>query len=212
MPGGNVFLCPRLALAVAGPRSDDRFAQRARREGYLSRAVYKLADICEEFTLIDEGETVVDLGASPGGWTQIALERVGEDGRVIAVDQQPIEVEDDRVTEVRGDITEESTVEAIRRAAGGPVDVVVSDMAPNLSGNYSMDHARSVHLAQTALDVASQVLRPGGATVVKVFQGDLFKDVYDEVGEAFAFHKGRKPEASRDESSETYLIGDRFRG
>jgi 23S rRNA (uridine2552-2'-O)-methyltransferase len=197
---------------VGGPRSDDEHAQRARREGYLSRAVYKLADICEEFALIEEGQTVVDLGASPGGWTQIALERVGDDGRVIAVDRQPVEVEDDRLDVVRGDVTEASTVDAIRRAAGGPINVVVSDMAPNLSGNYSMDHARSVHLANNALDVAREVLAPGGAVVIKVFQGDMFKDFYDEVGEDFAFHKGRKPEASRDESSETYVIGDRFRG
>jgi 23S rRNA (uridine2552-2'-O)-methyltransferase len=199
-------------LGVAGPRSDDRFARRAREEGYLSRAVYKLDDICEEFGLIDPGDTVVDLGASPGGWTQIALERVGEDGRVVAVDRQPIEVEDERVTQVRGDVTEEDTVDEIREAAGGPVDVVLSDMSPNLSGNYSMDHARSVHLAQNAVEVAGEILDLGGSVVIKVFQGDLFKDFYDEVGDRFAFHKGRKPEASRDESSETYVIGDRFRG
>lgn len=193
-------------------RSDDHYAQRARQEGYLSRAVYKLDEICEEFGLIDPGTRVVDLGASPGGWTQIALERVGEEGHVVAVDLQPIEVDDERVTVVRGDVTEEDTVDEIRQAADGPVDTVISDMAPNLSGNYSMDHARSVHLAQNALDVAGEVLELGGSVVIKVFQGDMFKPFYDEVGDRFAFHQARKPKASRDESSETYLIGDRFRG
>jgi 23S rRNA (uridine2552-2'-O)-methyltransferase len=197
---------------VGSPRSDDRYAQRAREEGYLSRAVYKLDEICDEFGLVDEGDTVVDLGASPGGWTQIALERVGEEGRVIAVDFQPIEVEDDRVTHIRGDVTEEETVEKIKQAAGGPVDVVLSDMAPNMSGNYSMDHARSAHLANNALEVADEVLDLGGSVVIKIFQGDMFKRFYDDVGDRFAFHQGRKPEASRDQSSETYVIGDRFRG
>lgn len=197
---------------MGSPRSDDRYARQARQEGYLSRAVYKLSEICEEFDLIHEGDTVVDLGASPGGWTQIALERVGETGRVVAADLQPIEVDDERVTHVRGDVTEKSTVDEIRQAAGGPVDVLLSDMAPNMSGNYSMDHARSVHLAQNALDVAVEVLDLGGSVVIKVFQGDMFKPFYDEVGDHFAFHQARKPEASRDESSETYLIGDRFRG
>ncbi len=201
----------RVRLLVGSRRSDDHYAKRAREEGYLSRAVYKLEEICEEFNLVDEGQTVVDLGASPGGWSQVAKERVGPDGLVIAVDLQPVDAED--VTTVRGDVTEEETIEKIREATEGrEVDVVLSDMAPNMSGNYSMDHARSVHLAQNALACARSLLEPGGALVVKVFQGDLFKEFYDEIGEHFAYHKARKPKASRSESSETYVIGDRFRG
>lgn len=191
-------------------RDRDRFYRKAQEEGYLSRAAYKLDEILEEHRILHEGDTVVDLGAAPGGWSQIALEHVGESGQVIAVDMRPVEAEG--VTVIRGDVTEEATLRRIHEAAGGPVDAIVSDMSPNISGNYSMDHARSVHLAQIALDTARRLLSRGGGFVVKVFQGDLFKDYYDEVGDLFDFHKATSPKASRKESSETYVVGERFRG
>lgn len=191
-------------------RSNDRFYQRAKEEGYLSRAAYKLKEICEERRVIPRDGSVVDLGAAPGGWSQVARERVGPEGTVVAVDLRPVEAEE--VTVVRGDITEEATLREIKQATGGPVDAVISDMSPKLSGNYSMDHARSVHLAEIALETAEVLLKTGGSFVAKVFQGDLFKDYYDAVGERFAYHKATSPEASRKESSETYVVGERFRG
>lgn len=188
----------------------DEYAQRARREGYLSRAAYKLEQILEDHYVLDEGDTVVDLGAAPGGWSQVAREHVGDEGHVIAVDKRPIEVED--VTVIRGDIEETATLRRISEAADLSVDAVISDMSPKISGNYSMDHARSVHLAQLALDTAEALLDPGGGFVAKVFRGDMFMDYYEEVGELFDFHKSTSPDASRDASSETYVIGERFEG
>jgi len=188
----------------------DEYAQWARREGYLSRAAYKLEQILEDHRIMAAGDTVVDLGAAPGGWSQVTRERVGPEGTVIAVDQRPIEAED--VTVIRGDITETETLRRISEAANMRVDAVISDMSPKISGNYSMDHARSVHLAELALDTAHRLLDEGGGFLCKVFRGDLFMDYYEEVGEAFDFHKSTSPDASRDESSETYVVGERYRG
>jgi 23S rRNA (uridine2552-2'-O)-methyltransferase len=197
-------------VAPSGHGRDlDQYHRKAKEEGYLSRAVYKLDELCDEFHLIDEGDCVVDLGAAPGGWSQIARERLGPEGTVVAVDKRPIEAED--ATVVRGDVTEESTLVEVYEALGGPADAVISDMAPNLSGNYSMDHARSIHLARTALDAARKLLRPGGSFAVKVFEGDLFKEFYDEVGDAFDYSQARTPKATREGSSETYVIGERLR-
>lgn len=197
-------------MAGSRGRDGDHYYQKAREEGYLSRASYKLKQILEEHWIIEEGDTVVDLGAAPGGWSQVALEEVGPEGHVIAVDKRPIEAEG--VTVVRGDIEETATLRRISEAADLSVDAVISDMSPKISGNYSMDHARSVHLAQLALDTAEALLDPGGGFVAKVFRGDMFMDYYEEVGELFDFHKSTSPDASRDASSETYVIGERFEG
>lgn len=197
-------------MAGSRGRDGDHYYQKAREEGYLSRASYKLKQILEEHWIIEEGDTVVDLGAAPGGWSQVALEEVGPEGHVIAVDKRPVEAEG--VTVVRGDIEETATLRRISEAADLSVDAVISDMSPKISGNYSMDHARSVHLAQLALDTAEALLDPGGGFVAKVFRGDMFMDYYEEVGELFDFHKSTSPDASRDASSETYVIGERFEG
>lgn len=191
-------------------RRSDQYYKRAKEEGYLSRASYKLKQLADEHRIISTGDTVVDLGAAPGGWSQVALERVGPKGRVIAVDLKPIEA--DGVTTIRGDVTEQPTIHQIRETAGGSVDCVLSDMSPNISGNFSMDHARSVHLAEIALQAAEELLKPGGGFVVKVFQGDMFKGYYDQVGELFDYHKATSPDASRKESSETYVVGERYKG
>ncbi len=191
-------------------RKRDGFYKKAKREGYLSRAAYKLKEINRENTVMREGATVVDLGAAPGGWSQVAKEIVGESGKVIAVDLKRIDAED--VIAIRGDMTEDATLDEVREAADGPVDCVLSDMSPNISGNYSMDHARSVYLCESALEAARKLLRPGGGFVVKVFQGDLFKPFYDEVGRAFEYHTATSPKATRKGSSEIYVIGERFRG
>ncbi|MDX1610961.1 MAG: RlmE family RNA methyltransferase [Candidatus Thermoplasmatota archaeon] len=191
-------------------RKRDHYYKKAKKEGYLARSAYKLKQIDSRYNILSKGDVVVDLGAAPGGWSQVALEKVGMGGMVIGVDLKEIEAEG--VIAIRGDMTKDETLAQVREAAGGPVDVVLSDMSPRISGNYSMDHARSVHLSQIALQAALKLLRPGGHFAVKVFQGDLFKGFYDEVGEHFSFHKGQSPKATRKGSSEAYVIGKGFHG
>jgi 23S rRNA (uridine2552-2'-O)-methyltransferase len=200
----------------------DKYYNRAKQEGYRSRAAYKLKQVDEQVGLFGPGNAVVDLGAAPGGWLQVAAEAVGPRGRVVGVDLQRIdefdETEgklgpDDRahVTTIRGDMTEESTLARLREELGAdegdrPVDVVVSDMAPNMTGQYTLDHARSVHLARQAFEVARELLAPGGDLVVKVFDGPDLDGLRDDVAREFEYVRDVRPEASRDSSSELYLV------
>ncbi|MFC6952470.1 23S rRNA (uridine(2552)-2'-O)-methyltransferase [Halorubellus litoreus] len=188
----------------------DRFYNRAKQEGYRTRSAYKLQQLDRETGLFGPGNTVVDLGAAPGGWLQVAAEEVGEGGTVIGVDFQRIKDLDDvdaTVKFVRGDMTEDDTKAEVRDVAGGDVDVVLSDMAPNMTGEYGLDHARSVHLARQALDVATDVLGTGGDFAVKVFQGQDLEDFKADVDEEFQYARTVVPEASRDSSSEVYIVG-----
>ncbi|PSP28426.1 23S rRNA (uridine(2552)-2'-O)-methyltransferase [Halobacteriales archaeon QH_2_65_14] len=192
----------------------DEYYNRAKQQGYRARSAYKLKQIDDASGVLGEGGTAVDLGAAPGGWMQVAAERVGPDGTVVGVDRQRIdelENPDATVEYVRGDITEERTKDAIREAVSAegddrPVDVVVSDMAPNMSGDYDLDHARSVHLAGQAFDVATDLLDSGGDFVVKVFDGRDLADLEDDVETEFEYVRQMRPDASRDESSELYLV------
>jgi len=187
----------------------DEYYNRAKQEGYRARSAYKLQQLDETADLLGEGRTVVDLGAAPGGWLQVAAERVGEDGRVVGVDRQridPLEDPDAPVETIRGDITEESTVESITDAVGS-ANLVLSDMAPNVTGEYELDHARSVHLARQALDVALEILDAGGDLVVKVFDGRDLEDLKEDVEAEFEYVREVRPDASRDSSSELYLVG-----
>jgi 23S rRNA (uridine2552-2'-O)-methyltransferase len=180
----------------------DEYYNRAKQEGYRTRSAYKLKQLDEEVGLFGPGDTVVDLGAAPGGWLQVAAEAVGDRGRVIGVDFQRIDdLEADVVTTVRGDMTEETTRERLRGA-----DVVVSDMAPNMTGQYSLDHARSVHLARTAFEVALELLEPGGDFVAKVFDGEDLAALTRDVDEEFEYVREVRPDASRNSSSELYLV------
>jgi 23S rRNA (uridine2552-2'-O)-methyltransferase len=188
----------------------DRFYNQAKQEGYRTRSAYKLKQLDRECGLFGPGNTVVDLGAAPGGWLQVAAEEVGEQGTVVGVDFQRIkELEDVPATVelVRGDMTEDDTKADVREVAGGDVDVVLSDMAPNMTGEYSLDHARSVHLARQAFEVATDVLKTGGDFAVKVFQGQDLEDFKADVDEEFQYVRTVVPEASRDSSSEVYLVG-----
>ncbi len=187
----------------------DQYYNRAKQQGYRSRASFKLKQIDEDATLFDPGDVVVDLGAAPGGWLQVAAESVGESGTVVGVDLQRIDdVAEHDVETIRGDMTEERTRHHLREAVGERgADVVVSDMAPNMTGEYSLDHARSVHLAEQAFDVATELLAPGGDFVVKVFQGEDLDAFRDRVGEEFEYVRTMSPPASRDASSEVYLVG-----
>jgi 23S rRNA (uridine2552-2'-O)-methyltransferase len=188
----------------------DHYYNKAKQEGYRARSAYKLQQLDETAGLLGEGRTVVDLGAAPGGWLQVAAERVGPEGRVIGVDRQRIDdVErgDAPVETIRGDITDDSTVDAIRDAVGeGGADVVLSDMAPNMSGEYDLDHARSVHLARQAHAVALEVLEAGGDLAAKVFDGRDLENLVADVEADFEYVRQVRPEASRDESSELYLV------
>ncbi|MDI6889145.1 MAG: RlmE family RNA methyltransferase [Methanocellales archaeon] len=188
------------------PRRKDHFYRKAKEEGYRSRASYKLLQINQKHSVIKKGDTVVDLGAAPGGWLQVAKEISG--GFVLGVDIQNI-APLSGVETLRGDITDPSTIESIKgmiEKTGG-ADVVICDASPNLSGNWSLDHARSIDLCRSALDVATKILKPGGNFVVKVFQGDMFSNFLAAVKKHFSFVKVYGPQASRKESAEIYIIG-----
>lgn len=187
----------------------DTWARRAHDAGYRSRAAFKLEQLDDEFGLFRRGATVVDLGAAPGGWLQVAAKAVGGDGHVVGVDRRSIDdlpTADATVETVRGDLTNETTIESLLATIDGEADLVLSDMAPNMTGDYDLDHARSVHLARIAADIADAVLAPGGDLVVKVFEGRDIDELRDELDEQYRYVATASPEASRDASSEIYLV------
>ena len=185
----------------------DAFQRRARREGYRSRSVYKLMDIQKRSKIFRKDDTVLDLGAAPGGWSQVALEYIGEDGKLVGVDLQHI-LPLKGAQFLQGDIREPETRKEIEKLVP-KADVVLSDMSPNLSGNYSVDQARSVELASFALEIASE--RKANSFVVKVFEGSDFQDFRKAVIDEFGSVRTLSPEASRKQSSEVYLIAKRKR-
>lgn len=189
----------------------DVYVRRARESGYRSRAVYKLEQIDGMDRLIRPGMTVVDLGAAPGGWSQYAARRLGDEGRVIALDLLPMGGMPG-VDFIQGDFADEATLAALlERLAGQPVDLVMSDMAPNMSGIADVDHLKSMHLVELALDFAERVLSPGGDFLVKVFQGRDFQAFMARLRDSFETVKSRKPKASRARSSELYLLARNYR-
>ena len=186
---------------------NDPYVHRARAHGYRSRAAYKLIEIAKRDRLARSGDDVVDLGAAPGGWAQALAERVGRSGRVIAVDLLEI-APIPGVMIVRGDFQEEAVLRRLEDALGGKkLDLVVSDMAPNLSGVRATDQARSIRLCELALDFARIHLNPKGAFVVKVFQGTGYPEFLAAMRGVFIDVSSRKPGASRGGSSEMYLLG-----
>ncbi|MDJ1432676.1 23S rRNA (uridine(2552)-2'-O)-methyltransferase [Halostagnicola sp. A-GB9-2] len=187
----------------------DHYYNKSKQEGYRSRAAYKLKQLADLENAIDQGDTVVDLGAAPGGWLQVAAERVGPQGTVIGVDLQRIKpLEDhDNIETVRGDMTEDRTRDRVTDTADGVVDVVVSDMAPNMTGEYHLDQARSLHLARQAFETSLELLDTGGDFIVKVFEGPDVDAFREDVEAEFQYVRATSPKASRKESSEIYLIG-----
>ena len=185
----------------------DAFQKRARREGYRSRSVYKLMDIQKRSNIFRKDDTVLDLGAAPGGWSQIALEYIGEDGKLVGMDLQHI-LPLKGAQFLQGDIREPETRKELEKLVP-KADVVLSDMSPNLSGNYSVDQARSVELSTLALEIASE--REANSFVVKVFEGSDFQDFRKAVIDEFGSVRTLSPEASRKQSSEVYLIAKRKR-
>ena len=188
-------------------RRRDPYYLAAQREGLRSRAAFKLAYLDDRFHFLRPGDRVLDLGAAPGGWSLIARDRVGPSGEVVAVDPRPV-APIEGVRYLRGRAGDEALTRAL---AGARFDVVLSDMAPRVSGAYATDHARSVGLAREALRVARAHLARGGTYVAKVFAGDLLEDLAREVARSFARVRRTKPPASREPSSELYLLAFGFR-
>jgi len=186
---------------------NDPYVHRARAHGYRSRAAYKLIEIADREGFARPGDAVVDLGAAPGGWAQALAERVGRSGRVVAVDLLEI-APIPGVAVVRGDFREETVLQRLEDALDGrKLDLVVSDMAPNLSGVRATDQARSVHLCELALAFAKDHLKPRGAFLVKLFQGSGYPEFLAAMRRVFVSVASRKPGASRGESKEMYLVG-----
>lgn len=176
-------------------------------QGYRSRAVFKLKELDERERLLKPGMVVVDLGAAPGGWSQYAAQQIGKNGRIIALDLLPVE-EIPGVTFIQGDFRDDEILARLMvELDGRPVDLVLSDMAPNMSGNRIVDQARGMHLAELALETVRDVLKPGGVYVTKLFQGPDVDTYVRDVRALFEKVMVRKPKASRDRSSEVYLIG-----
>lgn len=188
----------------------DLYVKRAKQEGYRSRAAFKLLELDTKDKLLMSGMTVIDLGSAPGSWSQVVVEKIGKSGHVFAIDL--LEMQSlPQVTFMRADFTEQSTVDLLKeKLTGKPVDLVISDMAPNISGVPSIDQARSMHLAELALDCTLQFLKPQGAFLVKVFQGEGFEQFLQQLRPYFKSVFIRKPKASRDRSNEVYLLGKGF--
>ena len=190
----------------------DVYVQRAKAEGYRSRAAYKLIEVAERDKLLKPGMVVVDLGAAPGGWSQVAAAKLGAKGRVIALDLLPMDALRN-VTFLLGDFREDAVVKALEQElAGRPIDLVLSDMSPNISGIALSDQARAMYLAELALEFAVKHLKPGGGLLVKVFQGSGFQEFLREMRGRFTQVVTRKPEASRGRSNELYLLGKDCKG
>lgn len=190
---------------------NDPYVQLAKKEGWRSRAAFKLMEIDDKDKLIHPGGVVVDLGAAPGGWSQVAARRVGDRGRVFAMDI--LEMQGIGGVEfIQGDFREDEVLHRLEALLGGrKADLVMSDMAPNMSGVSLMDQARGMYLAELALEFAKAHLNPGGAFLVKVFQGTDYENFVKNVREAFVSVATRKPKASRDRSAELYLLARNLR-
>lgn len=191
---------------------DDQYVKKSKMDGYRSRASYKLLELDKKDKLFKPGMTVVDLGAAPGGWSQIAAELVGDEGRVVASDILPMDSLAG-VEFVQGDFTEQAVLDEVLKALGNePADLVISDMAPNMSGVASADQPAAMYLVELALDMAREVLKPNGNFVAKVFQGEGFDEYMKEMKQSFKTVVTRKPDASRARSREVYLLGKGFKG
>lgn len=189
----------------------DSYYQRAKQEGYRSRAAYKLLELQQRYRLLRPGDAVVDLGAAPGGWLQVAANIVGQKGRVIGVDLQNIQPFQQRhVTVIRGDVTTDEIQARIREFLGRPADCVISDMAPKLTGIRDADMARCLALNQIALKVAVQFLRPGGSLLIKSFISNELHQFTAEIQQHFSAVQRTKPDATRQGSSEFYFFAKGF--
>lgn len=194
-------------------RKRDQFHRLAKQKGYRSRASFKLFQVTKRYRFIKRGDRVLDLGAAPGGWLQAARKVVGAEGYVLGVDKDPIEdLPYQNVTVFVTDVTQSDVIERIQSVSGLAFDVVVSDLSPNISGVWEVDHARQMELARTALRIARVILRPAGNMLVKIFQGSELKEFQLEMKSSFSTLRIVKPPASRPESAELYFLGLGFLG
>ncbi|NVK22525.1 MAG: 23S rRNA (uridine(2552)-2'-O)-methyltransferase RlmE [Kangiellaceae bacterium] len=191
---------------------DDPYVKRSQKDGYRSRAVYKLEELDLKYNLLKKGITVVDLGAAPGGWSQYCAYKIGDKGSIFALDILPMDPLPD-VEFIQGDFREEAVLEQLLEMIGDKkADLVLSDMAPNMSGVDAVDLPRSMYLTELALELAQTVLAKGGSYVVKVFQGEGFDDYVRQCRNLFSKVMIRKPDASRPRSREVYILGQGFKG
>lgn len=194
-------------------RQRDYYYRKAKEEKYRSRAAYKLLEAAKKYRFIKSGDVVVDLGAAPGGWMQAARKMVGDEGFVLGVDVRFIEpLGFPNVQTLIGDVTDSQIIENIRELLPRPADVVISDVSPNISGVWELDHARQIDLAQRSLLIATNIMKTRGNFFVKVFQGDMLKDFMGEAKQRFGFVKLVKPKASRAKSAEIFVLGMRMKG
>ncbi len=193
-------------------KSQDPYYKKAKAEGYRSRAAYKLLELQQRFHIIKAGDVVVDLGAAPGGWLQVAAKLVGHSGLVIGIDLQPIDtVREQNIIVLQGDITSPATQQRIKEHLGAPAHCLLSDLAPRLSGIRDADTARCLELNRTALNVAAQLLNPGGTLVLKSFVNEELQAFTLELKKHFAAVQRTRPEATRQTSSEFYFCAKGFR-
>jgi len=188
----------------------DRYFKKAKQDGYRARSAYKLTQMQEKFRIIRRGDVVVDLGAAPGSWSQVAAKLVGSDGRVVALDLQPIDPISG-VDLVRGDMLDAEVRARVAAMIDGRANVVLSDAAPETTGIKLRDHVRSIELARTAFEFAQDLLGDGGSMVLKIFEGEDFPDLLRDVKRAFRRAQGHKPSASRDESWEIFIVARGYR-
>ena len=189
-------------------RKKDPYYKRAKEEEYRSRASYKLKQLDKKFKIIKQDNTVVDLGAAPGGWSQVALEKVGEEGIVVGVDLNRIKaLPDENYYRIRGDFTTKEVQDKIIRVIGGKAKVVMSDASPELCGIKNLDQLRSIDLTNTVIGIADNILEQKGNLVMKVFQGPEYKNMLDDLKKKFRQVKTTKPPSSRKKSSEMYVVG-----
>lgn len=190
----------------------DQYVLKSQQEGYRSRAAYKLLQIQEKDKIIKPGMNVVDLGAAPGGWSQVARQFVGAKGKVVALDILPME-QLAQVEFVLGDFQEEAVLNQLLAIVNNePIDLVISDMAPNITGVKAVDQPKSIYLLELAIDLADQVLKPGGTLLMKIFQGEGFQPLLAGLRQRYQKVITRKPDASRTRSAEVYLLAKGFKG
>ena len=183
----------------------DQYRRLAKDQGYRARSAYKLLQLNNSYHIIKKGSKVVDLGCAPGGWLQVVTKEVGQVGKVVGIDLKPVESVAG-ATVLKGSIEDVDMFEKIAGILGGKADVILSDLAPNVSGLWDIDHARQISLSATALGFARQVLRVGGSAVFKVFEGDLLNEFRADLKTSFGRVLLNKPSASRQESSELYIV------
>jgi len=184
----------------------DYYRRRAKEEGYKSRAAYKLLEAVRRYRLIKPGDRVVDLGAAPGGWLQVASEAAGPRGLVVGVDLSPIKAEGENVRTLRMDINDAALVTKVEAVLNRPADVLLSDLSPKISGVWDLDQYRQIDLAIRSIAIGDALLRPGGNAMLKVFQGERFNEAEAEARKRYGFVSLMKPDASRPTSSEMYLL------